>query len=277
MLLLRSYRARGDNAMPKSRGLIWAAALACAMLARLYAAGHDTLTIGMVQFPPDMHPDITATSIKAHISAAGSRDMTGFKRSGAVICGLRTEVPSIANGRAKIVRRVDGTWGMEVTYTLKPDLFWADGVPVTAGDSVFSFEVTKAFSPPVTIDHVEAPDARTVKVVLNRVRYDFDRSGPAPLSEHIEGPIFRAAKDPLDYGEHSEFNAIPRTPDCGWGRIGSRISRRVSRSRWSRTPIGMATNRNSRMSRCSLSRTPPRCRRTCFPAMSIWWHPAILA
>ncbi len=189
--------------------------LACPAAAR--AAAHDTLTIGMVQFPPDMHPDITNTSIKTYISAAAARDMTGFDRDGTVICILCTEVPTLANGRAKIVKRADGSNGMVVTYTIKPGLFWADGVPVTAKDFVFSYEVAKAFSPPVTVENVEAPDASTVRVTLNRVRYDFDRSGPSPMSEHVEGPIFRAAKNPIDYGEHSDYDRHPENPGLWMG------------------------------------------------------------
>jgi peptide/nickel transport system substrate-binding protein len=178
---------------------------------------HDTLTIGMVQFPPDMHPDITNTVVKDFILSAARRPMTGFDRDGHVICVLCTEVPSLENKRATIVTRADGGKGMEVLYTLRPDLFWADGVAVTAKDVAFAFEVDRAFSPSNTIESVEAVDDRTVKVTLNKVRYDFDRSGYAPMSEHVEGPIFRAASDPLDYGHKSAFNTDPTNPGLWMG------------------------------------------------------------
>jgi len=83
------------------------------------------LTVGMTQFPPDMHPYITNTSIKDYIAGAVRRPMVGFTAAGEVICLLCTEVPSLANGRAKVVDRADGGKGMEVLFTLKPDLFWA--------------------------------------------------------------------------------------------------------------------------------------------------------
>jgi hypothetical protein len=44
------------------------------------------------------------------------------------------------------------------------------------------------------------------------VAYDFDRLCPSSIPEHIEGPIFRAAKDPLDYGQKSLFNRKPGEP-----------------------------------------------------------------
>jgi peptide/nickel transport system substrate-binding protein len=98
------------------------------------AETHDTLTIGMVQFPPDMHPYITNTSIKDSILLTVNRPMVDYAKDGSLVCVLCTEVPSLENGDARIVKRDDGTDGMEVAYTLKPDLFWADGVKMTAGD-----------------------------------------------------------------------------------------------------------------------------------------------
>ena len=181
------------------------------------AQPHDTLRIGMVQFPPDMHPNITNTSIKDYILSTARRAMTGFTDTGRVICILCTEVPTLANGRAKVVQRADGTQGMEVLFTLKPDLFWADGEPVTARDVAFAFDVDRAFSVPPTVETVEAAGPLDVKVTLKIVRYDFDRSAPAPLSEHIEGPIFRAARDPLDYGQRSLFNRKPEEPGLWMG------------------------------------------------------------
>ena len=195
--------------------------IAAAMLALLpslaFAQPRDTLTVGLVQFPPDMHPNITNTSVKEYVLVAGLRPMTGFDIAGKTICILCTELPSQANGRARPVKRADGSDGMEVTFTLKPDLVWGDGVAVTAKDFVFAFDVAKAFSVSPTVDRVEAVDAGTVRVHLKRVTYDFDRSAPRPIAEHVEGPIFRAAADPLDYGQKSAFNRKPETPGLWMG------------------------------------------------------------
>ncbi len=184
------------------------------------AQPHRDLVVGMVQFPPDMHPNITNTSIKDYIANTSRRPMTGFSASGQVICLLCTEVPTLGNGRAKIVTRADGSAGMEVRFTLKPDLFWGDGKPVTAGDVAFAFTVSQSFTPSPTVDAVDAVDATNIRVTMKRVAYDFDRFGSAfavPLPEHIEGPIFRAASDPLDYGRKSEINRHPDNPGLWFG------------------------------------------------------------
>jgi peptide/nickel transport system substrate-binding protein len=206
--------------MPNTRVLrILAACLSLVLLepALGQTQQRETLNVGMVQFPPDLHPNITTTSVKDTILGMVRRGMTGFTASGEVICQLCTEVPTVANGRAKVVKRADGTDGMEVLFTLKDDLFWADGKPVLASDVAFGFEVEKAFSVPPTVESVQAVDARTVKVSLKIVRYDFDRAAPAPIAEHIEGPIFKSAANPLDYGQKSFFNRKPEEPGLWMG------------------------------------------------------------
>ena len=181
------------------------------------AAAHDTLTIGMVQFPPDMHPQITVTSIKDTLTYAVNRPVTGFNEKGEVICLLCTDLPTLQNGRARLVKRPDGSEGMEVLFTLRSDLFWGDGKPVTAKDVAFGYTVQKAFSAAVTVDNVEALGSRTIKVTLNVVRSDYQRTCPPPMAEHIEGPIFRAAKDPQEYGQKSTFNRRPEEPGLWMG------------------------------------------------------------
>ncbi len=184
------------------------------------AQPHRDLVVGMVQFPADMHPNITNSSIKDYIAGTARRPMTGFNAAGQVICLLCTEVPSLANGRAKLVTRTDGTPGMEVRFTLKPDLVWGDGKPVTAADVAFAFIVSQSFTPSATVDAIDALDATNIRVTMKRVVYDFDRFNSnyaVPLPEHIEGPIFRAASDPLDYGRKSEINRHPENPGLWFG------------------------------------------------------------
>ena len=49
--------------------------------------------------------------------------------------------PSIANGLAVTVDLPDGKKGIDLTYTIRPDAHWADGVPVTTADVRFTYEV----------------------------------------------------------------------------------------------------------------------------------------
>ena len=60
-------------------------------------------------------------------------------------------------------------------------------------------------------------DAHSVRYTLSKVRYDFDRIADAPLSEHVDGAIFKAASGPLDYARKSAFNANPTNPGLWLG------------------------------------------------------------
>jgi peptide/nickel transport system substrate-binding protein len=101
----------------------------------------------------------------------------------------------------------DGT--MLTTYHLMPNAMWHDGLPLTADDFVFSYEVysTPAFGlaglPPISLmDQVMAPDPRTVTISWKRTFPEADsliagtggNSNIAfpPLPRHILGEPFRA-------------------------------------------------------------------------------------
>ncbi len=146
------------------------------------AQAKDRLAIGLSQFPSDMHPFISNLLVRNYILAAARRVVTGFDESGRVVCRLCTEVPTVANGRAKLVPQPDGSTGMEITFTLRPGLKWGDGSPLTTRDILFGYKVELAFFPPVTVTGVEAIDEFSYTVKSKAPRYDFDRLSPAPVN-----------------------------------------------------------------------------------------------
>src|ERR1700722_11568955 len=124
--------------------------LACAVAAGVALGGgpafaaRDELKIGVSQFPSNMHPAVEPTVVKSYVRNMALRQLTGWDKDWKLGCILCTELPTIENGLAKIEDRSDGTKGMAVTFKLPPDLKWADGVPVTAKDVVFSWELGKS-------------------------------------------------------------------------------------------------------------------------------------
>ena len=54
---------------------------------------------------------------------------------------LCTELPTIENGKAVIEKQDDGSEGIALTYTIRPDATWGDGTPVTTADVLFTYEV----------------------------------------------------------------------------------------------------------------------------------------
>ena len=183
------------------------------------AQARPQLTIGVSQFPPNLHPSIDPTVAKSYMLAVARRGLTYYDQEWKIICGLCTEVPSFANGRAKLVDLAAGQKGITAAFTLKPGLKWADGVALTTKDVAFSLEAGKrpdlGFNNPdlyAAIDKVEVIDAANFVIHFNKVRYDFDHLVDfAILPEHVEGPIYRAITDPKEYGRTSAFNRATTT------------------------------------------------------------------
>ena len=195
------------------------AALAIVGMAMPAAAQRTTLTIGVSQFPPNFHPSIEPTVAKSYALNIARRSFTTYDHDWKVACFVCTEIPTIANGGAKVVDRADGTKGMEVRFTLRPDATWGDGTPMSAKDIIFTHEVGKnaamGFNNPDlfnSIERIVEVDPRTVIMHFSRVRYDFDHMSDFQIiPEHIEGPVYRGLTNPSDYGRQTAFNRAPTT------------------------------------------------------------------
>lgn len=104
---------------------------------------------------------------------------------------LAEAVPSTENGLWRTFP--DGR--METTWTLKSGPRWHDGTPVTSDDLVFTFSVVNDADLPIfghiafrSMEAVEAPDARTIRVKWNRPYINADAlfGDPAlPMPRHL--------------------------------------------------------------------------------------------
>ena len=136
---------------PRSRNVVRVLARALAALsfvAALVAAGagsvraaKDELVIGISQFPSTFHPNIDAMAAKSYILAMTRRPFTVYDKDWKLVCLLCTELPTIDNGLAVPETTPDGKRGVAVTYTIRPEARWGDGVPVTARDVEFTWKV----------------------------------------------------------------------------------------------------------------------------------------
>ncbi len=177
------------------------------------AAAKDDLIIGIAEFPASLHPSIDALLIKNYVLGFGIRTITTYDRDNNLICLLCTEVPTLANGLAKL----EGN-GMAVTIKLKPDLEWADGTPVTARDLAFTWKAGRdpndgfsnpnAWSRASTVDVI---DDHTAVLHLPGTLVSYAQWDQI-LPEHVEGPIYAKATKPGDYINTTEFNRDPTNP-----------------------------------------------------------------
>ena len=183
-----------------------------AMTQAAQAQPHDQLVIGMGSFPASLHPLIGGQSSREYLLGAARRRVTNLDGDGRNICQLCTEIPTVANGRVKLVDLPEGGKGMEATFTLRPDLKWGDGTPLTTRDILFGAEVARSTSPAINVTGVVARDERSYTVMLNAVRFDAGELSPQPLNAAIEAPIFHASSDPQDYANKSDYSRAPGTP-----------------------------------------------------------------
>jgi peptide/nickel transport system substrate-binding protein len=182
------------------------------------AAPHDTLTIGISQFPTNLNPNIDPVIAKSYALGFSNRHITAFDPDWKNTCLLCTELPTIENGLARIEDRPDGSKGMAVTIKLKPDLKWADGEPVTARDIAFTWKLGSDPASGFSNNNfwnraasVDVVDDHTAVLHLNQIRADYAQ-WDAILPEHIEGPVLAHSTDAADYINGTKFNRAPTTP-----------------------------------------------------------------
>ncbi|HZT06720.1 MAG TPA: ABC transporter substrate-binding protein [Chloroflexota bacterium] len=101
---------------------------------------------------------------------------------------LAAEMPSFERGTWKVFD--DGT--METTWTLRSNIKWHDGTPLTVDDFQFGFVVARDKDLPKRIPPTVAaqrelafPDAQTMVISWSALNYAGDFAGVTPLPRHI--------------------------------------------------------------------------------------------
>jgi peptide/nickel transport system substrate-binding protein len=185
------------------------------------ARAKDELVIGMTQSPGTWNPLISSMLAKSLISNMTSRPLTAWNADWKLVCLVCTEVPTIENGKARVIDLPDGKKNMEVDLELR-DLKWGDGTPVTAKDVAFTLEVgrhplsgvasSEAFRRIIKFD---AKDDRRFTMTVDRVTFDYNRMGLSLLPAHIEKPIFEA--NPAEYRNKTAFDTNSTNPGLFFG------------------------------------------------------------
>ena len=198
-------------------GAVWLAAGLVAG-AGAQAAGHDQLVVGMTSFPSSEHPYIDPLIVKSWVLGFASRQVTVFTPDWQNVCALCTELPSPENGRVQTEVQPDGKPGLAVRWTLRPDLFWGDGVPLTTKDIAYTAKVggdNGSGFPDARVwgrvRKVDIVDDQTVVLHLDEVTPLFNRMGKL-LSEHADGPAFYGATKPGEYVTTTVYNRTPTNP-----------------------------------------------------------------
>ena len=149
---------------------------------------------------------------KNYVLGMAMRPFTVYDADWKLVCLLCTELPSIENGRAVpvdlpgVMCRGDvpgvmarGRKGVDLTYTIRPDATWGDGVPVTTADVLFTYEVGRNRQSAVSnaelyrrITGIDVKDDKTFTLHLDKLTFDYAAINDfVVLPAHIERPGLR--------------------------------------------------------------------------------------
>lgn len=201
------------------RRFISIAAALCALAAP--AQAKDELVLGMTQSPGTWNPLISSMLAKSLISNMTSRPISVWDADWKKVCLVCTELPTIENGKARVIDLPDGKKGMEVDVEMR-DLRWGDGVPVTARDVAFTLEVGQHPLSGVAssegykrILKFDAKDDRHFTMTVDRVTFDYNSIGLNIVPAHIEKPIFDA--NPAEYRNKTAYDTNSTNPGLFFG------------------------------------------------------------
>jgi peptide/nickel transport system substrate-binding protein len=204
---------------------LWAHLLGILLLTLAPAAAArpaDELSIGIIQFPSTLHPSIDPMMAKSYVLGMVRRPITTYDAEWHLVCMLCTKLPTIENGLAVPFDLPDGKRGIRITYTLRADARWGDGVPVTTADVLFTDEVGRNPKSGIgdaelyrRITKIEVKDDKTFTLVLDKLDFDYAAIGDFELlPAHLERAAFA---DPAAYRFHTLYDTDPTNPGLYFG------------------------------------------------------------
>jgi peptide/nickel transport system substrate-binding protein len=214
MRFMNVFRDKQRTRRRRCAVLTWV--LACAVTPA-GAAEHDALSVGITQFPATLNPNIDVMAAKSYVLGMALRPFTVYDAEWKLACLLCTELPSIANGLAVPVDLPDGKKGIDLTYTIRPDAQWADGVPVTTADVQFTYEVGRNPQSGISnaelyrrISGIDLKDDKTFTLHVDKLTFDYAALHDFMLlPAHIERDAFAA---PAEYRLRTRYNTDPTNP-----------------------------------------------------------------
>jgi peptide/nickel transport system substrate-binding protein len=103
------------------------------------AAG-TSITVIVPEEPPNFNAVISDTGYDALVMHMALLGMTGIDPDGKIFPVLASELPGLENGQVLVNPQ---TGAMDVTWKMRKDVTWADGVPVNAEDVLFTYEAAR--------------------------------------------------------------------------------------------------------------------------------------
>lgn len=180
-------------------------------------AEHETLTIGIGQYPASLHPSIESMVARSYVLGLTRRPFTVYDPAWKLVCMLCETLPTLENGLAQPETTADGKDGITVSFAIRTDARWADGVPVSTRDVVFTREVGRSPKTGVipkefwrSLWKIDVADDRHFTLHFDRRHFDYnDISSFELLPAHVEAEAFA---DPASYAMRTRYATEPTNP-----------------------------------------------------------------
>ncbi len=210
------FREKDRRGVRQRPILCLALAVGCA-LGTPAAADREGLTIGIIQFPATLNPNIDVMAAKSYVLGMALRPFTVYDADWKLVCLLCTQLPSIENGLAVPIDLPDGKKGIDITYTIRLDAAWADGVPVTTADVKFTYEVGRNPQSGISnaelyrrITGIDLKDDKTFTLHVDKLTFDYAAIHDFTLlPAHVERDAFA---DPAQYRLRTRYITEPTNP-----------------------------------------------------------------
>ena len=159
------------------------------------------IVIGISQEPDTLFMPFKEMNAAEHIGRPAALMLTVFDEKWQLVPQAAEQIPTVDNGG--VVMNADGS--MQVTWTLKEGLFWADGVAVTADDFIFGWTMMKDKDLEVLdrasalrVRSMTSPQPRILVVTWEKpyAYYAYFRNHE-PLPKHILEPVYLKDKASL--------------------------------------------------------------------------------
>ncbi len=191
---------------------------------RLIADNHD-LRVGVLTNFDVLNPIFQRQVNQSFVIGFMLRGLSAPDRDWVMQCVLCTSLPTKENNQVKTVNLQNKKIGLDVTFKIKDDIFWGDGVQVTSDDFIFTYKVEKELKElGVLFDDdlvnalsVTKIDKLTFTIRYPQVVYNFDNVQSIPLPAHLEEPIFNSLPDKRLYPQKTLYAQKPATPGLWFG------------------------------------------------------------
>ncbi|NQV84110.1 MAG: peptide ABC transporter substrate-binding protein [Rhodospirillales bacterium] len=192
-------------------GVIVAALFLQALPTGAASPAKDELVIGITQYPSTFHPNIDSMLAKTYVLSFTRRPFTAYDTDWKLVCMLCTALPTIENGMAVPEKTPKGQQGIAVTYTIRDDAIWGDGVPVTTKDVVFTWTVGRHPKTGVSnlelyrsLYKIDAKDDKTFTMHFDKLTFQYNAiNGFELIPAHLDEANFT---DPAAYKNRTAFD-----------------------------------------------------------------------